>query len=75
MSHVTCGQWTSKASAPPPQSSLQDAEVPSVSCLLGFPGLSSVHGYPAKQMLVPISHETTEVSFSITHGAGEVFPL
>lgn len=64
------GQWTSLSSAPLPWSSLPDAEVPLVSCLLGCPGLSSAHGYPAKQIPVPISHETTKVGFNISHGTG-----
>lgn len=49
----------SVSSAPRPQSSLQDAEVPLVSCLLGFPALSSVHSNPAKQIPIRISQATT----------------
>lgn len=68
-----CSQRTSLSSAPLPWSSLQDAEVPLVSCLLGFPGLPSVPGYPAKQTPVPISRETAQVGFSVSHGTGECF--
>lgn len=37
----------------PPPSSLQGADVPLVSFLLGFPGLSSVYSYSAKQYWCP----------------------
>lgn len=65
-----CGQCPSLSSTPPPQSSLPDAEVPLVSCLLGFPGLSDVHSDPVKQTPVPISPETVKVGFNISPSTG-----
>lgn len=56
---------------PVPWSSLPDANsFGKLSPWLDCPGLFSVHGYPAKQIPVPISHETTKVGFNISHGTG-----